>query len=154
MATAPVESLRFNFPIEAQRAFTHGDCWHLAETIHSMTGYPIVTAQWEETLNTYFTRTDKWEKVQNTYWSHVANRLPDGRIADIEGIWTEEEWLQHWDGKSDAFLIDNDEHIMFVKEWKKAEWLEEALYRDLGICYPEISADVTTYATAIIAHTG
>lgn len=137
MTTSTVESLRFNFSVEAQRAFTHGDCWHLAETIHSATGYPLITAQWEE--------------ATDSYWSHVANRLPDGRIADIEGIWSEEEWLQRWHIKSDTFFIDKEDRTMFVKTWLKADWQEEALYCDLEICYPEISEHVTTYAKAILA---
>lgn len=151
MTTSTIESTRFNFSVEAQRAFTHGDCWHLAETIQTMTGLPLITAQWEETLTTYFTRAEKWEQVKNTYWSHVANRLPDGRIIDIDGIWLEEDWLKRWHVKSDTFSIDKEDRLMFVKEWDKADWKEESLYCDLEICYPEISEHVTTYAKAILA---
>ena len=126
----------FNFPIEVQEAFTLGDCWLLAETIHKMTGYPIVTTQWEE--------------PGDSNWSHAGIRLPDKRILDIIGIWSEEEWLHHWHQNDDTYNIPRETRVMFAKEWNLTDWTEELLYLDAGINYPDIAAHVTSHARTML----
>lgn len=136
MATIANTAHSFNFPLEVQEAYTLGDCWLLAETIHKMTGHPIVTTQWEE--------------LEESNWSHAGNRLPDGQILDIIGIWSEEEWLEHWHQNDDTYHIPREARIMFAKEWNLTDWTEELLNVDAGINYPDTAAHVTSYAKVML----
>jgi hypothetical protein len=56
--------------------FTHGCCGILARAIHRRAEWPIVRAGW----------------VGN----HFAVQVPDGRILDIEGAHSSENWQARW----------------------------------------------------------
>lgn len=89
----------FNYGPDEKQAFTEGDCWELARLVALTSGHPIVTAS---------------SPSNHKNWYHAANRLPDGRILDIEGIWEESSWLEVWslrmllDEDNDAIAIDWD----------------------------------------------
>lgn len=85
---------RFEFPPNAVRAFTLGDCAWLATAIHELTGFTIVTASID----------------MPDEWVHCAVRTPEGLVLDIEGTWKVNDWLDHWlDGEP------GEEHML-------AEW--------------------------------
>lgn len=140
----------FNFPTLVQEAFTLGDCWHLAETIHTMTGHPIITASWTETVTEHDPITDEEEVWTYTSWSHVAVRLPDGRILDILGIWSEQEWLDHWAEQSKVYFYDPEEQSIFIKEWAPAEWLVERQECSLTPSFSE-AAHAPNYAKEMLS---
>lgn len=60
-----------SFPDDVVEAFTEGDCWRLALAIERVYGYEMVFYG------------NKGE-LDNT-WCHALNRLPDGRMVDING---------------------------------------------------------------------
>lgn len=134
--TTSVATSRFQLPADVQEAFTYGDCWHLAKTINRLTGYPVVTAQWQE--------------LQGSGWCHAANRLPDGRILDIEGVWLEEEWLWKWQAKNPATDMELEQLVMFAQEWTKEGWAQEIAECGFDFYYPEISGDVKRHAKTIL----
>lgn len=135
--TIPVsENVIFQLPDNVQEAFTFGDCWHLAQTINRLSGYPVVTVQWEE--------------PHRSLWCHAANRLPDGRIVDIEGIWEEEEWLWKWQVHNELH-VELDVLVMFAQEWTPESWAQEVAECDFDFYYPEISENVEQYAKQVLA---
>lgn len=148
MTTPTAGTVRFNHPREVEQAYTQGDCWYLAETIHDLAGYPLVTAQWdEEPMAVYYAATGKWWRSPGgSYWAHAANRLPDGRILDIQGIWKEEDWLSHWHN------LHHQRRTLFVKEWSGEEWLAEAHDNQLEIRYWAIAPHTETHAKEILTH--
>ncbi len=127
------EMTLFDFPEEVDTAFTTGDCWHLARTIHLLTGYPVVTFQ-------------HFDYGQDL-WAHAGNRLPDGRIVDIEGILPEQTWLDQW-----SHNVDADPDTVYAREWSLAQWDGELEICDFDFEYPEVSNDVSRYAQEVIAH--
>ncbi len=68
---------KFSFGRETIERYTFGDCWILSNALHSY-GFPQVI-------------------IDEGY--HVANMLPDGKIVDIEGIQSVEEFLKRWEHK-------------------------------------------------------
>ena len=126
------EMTLFHFSEEVENAFTTGDCWHLARTVHLIAGYPIVTFQ-------------HFDYGQNL-WAHAGNRLPDGRIVDIEGVWPEQTWLEQW-----SHNVDADAETIYVQDWTLPLWDEELENCDFDLEYPEVSNDVQRYAREIIA---
>lgn len=119
----------FNFSDEVNEAFTCGDCWHLARTMHLLAGYPVVT------FNHFVYGPD--------LWAHAANLLPDGRIVDIEGIWSEKDWRKKWSG-----IMGADVETTYARQWNLEQWNEEC---DFDMEYPQISKDAQGYAQEIIA---
>lgn len=80
-------------------------------------------------------------------WSHAGNRLPDGRVVDIEGIFEEEEWLLNW-----ALTTETDPLTATSRDWVLEDWNKEiAICEEDELTYPEISANVVKYADEIIA---
>lgn len=67
--------------------FTSSDCWLLALNVHEKTGFPIVLCSLDEDV-----------PEEDMAWVHVGVGLPDGRIMDIEGIFTIDEWMENWGG--------------------------------------------------------
>lgn len=79
------------------QAFTEGDCWVLAEEVRKMTGWEKVAVGYDDT--------EEGQKP-DFYWLHVANRLPDGRLLDITGIHSDEEFIDRWGGPvSESYLF-------------------------------------------------
>lgn len=122
----------FQFPAEVIEAFTFGDCWHLARTLTTLTGYPVVA----------FHHFDFGKDL----WAHAANRLPDGRIVDIEGIWSEKDWIEQW-----SEVVDADFETAYARDWTLPDWDKELASCDFELQYPEISEDVHRHAQEIIA---
>lgn len=93
----PLPSQSFSFPKETVQAFTEGDCWVLAEEVRKMTGWEKVAVGYDDT--------EEGQKP-DFYWLHVANRLPDGRLLDITGIHSDEEFIDRWGGPvSESYLF-------------------------------------------------
>lgn len=110
----------------------YGDCWHLAETIAVRSEYPVVTFQ----------------RIEGnvSLWSHAGNRLPDGRIVDIEGIFEEEEWLLNW-----ALTTETDPSAAYAKDWTLEEWRKEIICtKEDGLTYPDISENAVKYADEVV----
>lgn len=72
---------------ETLEAYTDGDCWHLAYTIHRRTGWPMIFAD----------PTDHLPAAR--YWEHAAVVVPGGRVLDIEGVHSRRVWKQRWGAK-------------------------------------------------------
>jgi hypothetical protein len=72
-------------PLELE-AFTSGDCWLLAATAEGEFGWEAVAVMVPEGID------------EGAPWMHMVNRLPDGRLIDIEGIHTEKGLLSRWGG--------------------------------------------------------
>lgn len=147
------ETIRFTPPRNIEQAYTEGDCWHFAETIHRLTGLPIVSAQWDEkSMPVHIPSTGEWLHPTYSYWAHIANRLPDGRIIDIQGIWLEEEWLEHWHNIAYVYRINKENRIMFLKEWTREEWATEAEDAVLCLSFPEVENLTEEYAKEVLSH--
>lgn len=130
------KTVPFNFPEEIQEIFTTGDCWHLATTILRLSSFPIVTVE-EET------------REGKSCWLHVANRLPDGRVLDIEGIWAENDWLANWHDQLNIFYTNEDDFSLFSRNWKPEQWATEISHpRDL--MYPESEHTASQYAKEML----
>lgn len=91
---------RFDFPADAVRAFTDGDCGYLAFELHRLTGFTPVTASMD----------------YKHQWTHAAVLTPDGRVLDIEGVWDIHDWLDRWLEGHDGF-----EH--FAAEWNSIAFM-------------------------------
>jgi hypothetical protein len=78
-ATIEAELVTFAFSDEVVDAFTHGDCWLLANTIQRLRGWSVVTVSGNE-----------------GGWIHAGNQLPDGTIIDINGINDVDDWVDEW----------------------------------------------------------
>lgn len=113
-------------PLE-KSIFTQGDCWVLARELHGISGWGIVTAG------------DEFD------WYHAANRLPDGSIIDIMGIWEENTWLAYWHAEESKLLPCVPK--LSSKMWTAKDFDAEILDADIDRCYPEI--DASTYAQQI-----
>lgn len=108
----------FNYSDEEKQAFTEGDCWELARLIALTAGHPIVTA------SSSFSHRD---------WYHAANRLPDGRILDIEGIWEESYWLQIWSAR---FRLDEEGDWAIAIDWDLTSFMADIDAKNVGIWFP------------------
>jgi hypothetical protein len=92
---------------ETIEAFTCGDCWMLAKAIHDITGWTLVF---------YVPEIDEpW------MWEHVAVRMPDGLILDIEGTHTEDFFISRWSDPSRRHRADIMEVHSFAV-WEDAVW--------------------------------
>jgi hypothetical protein len=91
----PIKS--FTFDPSVHYAFTEGDCWILARSICEDASYELVTISSDD-----------------NYWYHVGARQPDGTVLDIDGVWSERNWLNHWGGKLEeqGFILP-----LFIEEW-------------------------------------
>jgi hypothetical protein len=120
------------FAPEVVEAFTDGDCWELARVIGLEFGLPIVTANIAD---------------EPEYWHHAANRLPDGTILDIEGVWTEAQWLAVWgERRSDS----GGEYI--TAEWTNDEWKAEIDDCDFDLMF-HVSDSSLDYAYELVQET-
>lgn len=91
------KSVNFHFTHLEHDDFTNGDCGNLAAVIHKKTGYPLV----------YFS--DGYG-----HFDHMAVELPDGRIMDVEGIWTKEDFAKAWDRKVSEIRPTKIEDFKYV----------------------------------------
>lgn len=86
---------QFTFPEHAVKAFTEGDCGYLAMVLSLITGFTAVTASIDD----------------ESSWTHAGVLTPDGRVLDIQGLWTVETWLDKWlDG------LEGEEH--YLNKWE------------------------------------
>lgn len=124
----PNPSIAFSFDSEVVDDYTCGDCWLLAAAVKDVTGLPFVA---------YFDKADG-------QWNHVANRLPDGRIVDIEGVWTPEAWAEKWD----RWFLKAETTLPAVTDWTPADydtWV-------VGAVFPYTAPEkANSYAEAIKA---
>lgn len=61
--------------------FTTGDCHIFAKAVHSLTGWPIATFDYE---------------YDPTGSIHAFNIMPDGRLIDVEGVFMPKEFISKW----------------------------------------------------------
>lgn len=87
----------FIFDPAVHHAFTEGDCWLLARSICEDPSYELVTISSDD-----------------GYWYHVGARQLDGTILDIDGIWLERNWLNHWGAKLEE---QGSDLPLFIEEW-------------------------------------
>lgn len=127
MSIAPVE---FSFPANAVYAFTKGDCWVLAQELEAAYGYPIIMATYGD-----------------GYWCHAANMLPDGRIVDIEGIRSEDDWVKRWTTPI-SFNLAGGESIV-PSRWSAMDLRQEIMSIRMTHRHVEFSSNVSFYASQI-----
>lgn len=82
------------FPRAVVRAYTEGDCWFLAGKVHDYAGFPVVALYPLDA--TAFPDS----------FVHMGNRIPGGRILDIEGIHEDEDWINTWSDRLNAEPLD------------------------------------------------
>lgn len=94
-----------NFPAEVVSAFTDGDCWELASAVEGEFGFPVVTINATDDM---------------FCWCHAGNRLPNGDILDIEGVWSEAAWVSEWTHRD--YGSKAKPGILTTKEWTREDW--------------------------------
>ena len=107
-------------------AFTCGDCWMLARAIHDI-------SKWDMVLYNPYPHRDL------DYWEHVAVRMPDGLILDIEGAHTEDDFLQRWNENAadeDAYEYGEVIPLSGVDEWERATGDQVPAYADPENAWP------------------
>lgn len=121
----------FDYSDEEKQAFTEGDCWELARLIALTAGHPIVTA------SSSFSHRD---------WYHAANRLPDGRIIDIEGIWEESYWLEIW---SSRLRLDEEDNRAIAIDWDFTSFMADVDSKNVAVWF-ELGKQADSYAWELI----
>lgn len=111
------------FTSEEIHAFTQGDCWELARTLGANHNLSVVI-------------------VSFPFMGlvHAGAKLPDGRIIDIEGIWTQEDWVKR--SEEDCGFSTG---VLKFTEYSASEYEArlkgESFTEDEGKLYgPEVSA--------------
>jgi hypothetical protein len=122
--------ISFNYSSEVVEAFTEADCWELARLVQQTSGYGIVTASSSRSYRN---------------WYHVGNRLPDGTILDIEGIWDETEWLSAWATRMDF----EDDPIFIAVDWDYVSFLADINSKNIVVWF-DLSLNADEYAWEII----
>lgn len=121
----------FDYSEEEVSAFTEGDCWELARLIALTAGYPIVTAS---------------SSLSHRDWLHAANRLPDGRIVDIEGIWEEGVWLQVW---SSRHRLDEENDRAIAIDWDFTSFMADVDSKNVAVWF-ELGKKADAYAWEVV----
>ena len=111
--------------------FTNGDCWELARSIAELYGYPVVSAA---------------SQTDDRYWWHAANILPNGNIIDIDGIWSQQRWIDVWNDR-----IHQGARIIEVKQYTYQEWVDVIYWGLLGFRFPEECHRVEQYAEKVVS---
>ena len=119
----------FTFEQSAHYAFTEGDCWVLARAICEDPSYELVTIS-----------------SNGGYWFHAGARRADGTILDIDGIWTERNWMNHWGEKLENAGCSSP---LFLGEWDPLVFDKEAAAVDLQPSF-YVSNFVDTYRSRIL----
>lgn len=96
-----------------------------------MAGYPIVTFQ--------------CPLYNKDLWAHAVNRLHDGRIVDVEGVWEEKEWHLRW-----CDLMGLDPLEVYTRTWEPEAWENELLTGKFKLEYPYISGNAPLHAQTIM----
>ena len=130
--TADIKPL--DFPAEVVSAFTDGDCWELARTVGLEFGFPVVTAN---------------DSDGKSIWYHAGNRLPDGTIVDIEGIWSEATWLSIW---APRVFGTNTPAVLVSQDWSNKDWNAELVKGEFEHEFTE-SMESMMYAFELIEET-
>lgn len=120
----------FNYSAEVVEAFTEADCWELARLVEEASRYGIVTAS---------------SSKSHRNWYHAGNRLPDGRILDIEGIWEEKVWLSEWAARMDF----EDDPIFIAVEWDHLAFLADINSKNIGVWF-DLALEAEEYARQIV----
>lgn len=112
-------------------AYTRGDCWVLAGELLRR-GYPLAIAVFS---------------IRQEFWAHAANRLPDGRVLDVEGVWDETEWITRWN----RTLVPEERKSgdLIALEWSAAKFAKE-VQRIGGTKIFEESDDVVSHADILL----
>jgi hypothetical protein len=84
----PIHS--FSFSDEEVVAFTESDCFLLAEHIQAATGWERVA------IGTEWGEDGKLDLPADYDWVHMVNRMPDGKLVDITGIYDKETLMDKW----------------------------------------------------------
>lgn len=133
--TESTPDIKFPFGASTVEAFTKGDCWVLTQSLN---------AQCKEMAPVTISSTCR------RWWCHVGNRMKDGRIVDIEGVWEEEAWLAHWT----PYVYEHHDTEIMVLDWTTQEFADEidgARGYTFSPKFPVFSKNVETYADAVIA---
>lgn len=90
--------------------FTEGDCHILARAIHRATGWTFCTFDWKGLPD-----------------EHAFVRRPDGMLVDVEGVFTEPDYLAKW--SHDRIMEWNDFDAFTAKHptWA-GHWCSYGLY--------------------------
>ena len=115
---------QFGFTADELAAFSTGDCGYLALALHEETGWDVVTIS-------------PVEAAETDFWYHAGAVMPDGRILDIKGAWSEDEFYDLWD--SETYEVG-----IFPRD---IEWASRSV-RLRAVKYPDFDAAV--YAREIL----
>jgi hypothetical protein len=84
--------------------FTAGDCHQLALRLHQLTGWPLVA----------FDGGDGEPLV------HAGVMTPDGRVVDVRGLQTQDQWLGRWERA--ATILGDEARIVVCDEAQLRAW--------------------------------
>lgn len=91
-------------------AYTEGDCWHLAWTLHRMTGLPMIFSLYE-----------KWNGLHDAAcWDHVGLLLRPDTVLDIFGAQPLDQWKDDW-GTLSTIISSDESEIADIVGWTFAE---------------------------------
>lgn len=109
--------------------YTTGDCWRLALALREHHGLPIA----------FFALPDKTggQLTEDTLWCHAFNVLPDGRVLDITGVWSQEELLRAWGNSRHSIVLPTHDETM-------------RLLGDITPTYPYERVDVSDVADELM----
>ena len=113
--------------------FTCRDCHVLAAELGQRTGWPIVTVGADPA-------------VSKVGWVHAGVQRPDGRIIDVEGSWSEVEWLDRHAEKVDAYGYDEADE---TGEMWDGDCVQVFEARTFGLTPQKLTAD--THAADVAA---
>lgn len=109
------KSVQFHFSTEDELdAFSNGDCAHLAKALAKKTGGSLVVLSDDEDFELNL-RVDPGLVL----WDHMAVKLNDGRILDVNGLWREEDIVSKWSTPSSRqrlYQIE-DRHFKDLEQW-------------------------------------
>lgn len=137
----------FTFSSEVYEAFTYGDCYRLAKEIHDLTNYPIFAVGCQ-----FDTRSEKKRD-----WCHMVVQIPDGRYADVAGIWDEDDLLNWWgDEYTDCHELPWEDLtcacVYPVKSYEKITIAQDPSYPEIDAApvAAEIAATLARLAPSLV----
>lgn len=117
------------FTPDEQEAFTFGDCWLLARAMHNITGWQMVAVGCTGGAVDGMLRD----------WVHIAVRTPQGLILDINGLHTDDEVRDQWQGE--FWMVSDEEGVIEIFDIDVAFW--EGLTDDQSARYPEVDPSLS-----------
>lgn len=130
------------FTEDQVEAFNFGDCWRLAAEMHRLTGWQMVAVgvDYEDGVD-----------LNSRGWAHMAVRTPDGRFADVNGVHTEDEFLDTWrEETSTRFFQDSDDETL---QYMEVEDVEVVVFEFDVVGWAELTSEQTAYYPEIDAIT-